>query len=75
MDFERAAKVSGARFVYLKGDLARLERALASFMLDTHTTKFGYTEVVAAVSGARRGDVRHRPAAEIRGRSVLCSMQ
>ena len=37
MDFERAAKVSGARFVYLKADLARLERAIASFMLDTHT--------------------------------------
>src|SRR6185437_3348080 len=33
MDFERAAKVSGARFVYLKGDLARLERALGAFML------------------------------------------
>jgi seryl-tRNA synthetase len=45
MDFERAAKVSGARFVYLKGDLARLERAIAAFMLDTHTEKFGYTEV------------------------------
>jgi seryl-tRNA synthetase len=45
MDFERAAKVSGARFVYLKGDLAKLDRALAAFMLDTHTEKFGYTEV------------------------------
>ncbi|HKU63624.1 MAG TPA: serine--tRNA ligase [Rhizomicrobium sp.] len=45
MDFERAAKVSGARFVYLKGDLARLERAIAAFMLDTHTGAFGYTEV------------------------------
>ena len=45
MDFERAAKVSGARFVYLKGDLARLERALAAFMLDTHSQIFGYTEV------------------------------
>jgi seryl-tRNA synthetase len=45
MDFERAAKVSGARFVYLKGDLARLERAIASFMLDSHTQVFGYTEV------------------------------
>ena len=45
MDFERAAKVSGARFVYLKGDLARLERAIAAFMLDTHTQAFGYTEV------------------------------
>jgi seryl-tRNA synthetase len=45
MDFERAAKVSGARFVYLKGDLARLERALGAFMLDSHREKFGYTEV------------------------------
>jgi seryl-tRNA synthetase len=45
MDFERAAKVSGARFVYLKSDLARLERAIAAFMLDTHTQRFGYTEV------------------------------
>jgi len=45
MDFERAAKVSGARFVYLTGDLARLERALGAFMLDIHTGQFGYTEV------------------------------
>ncbi len=45
MDFETAAKVSGARFVYLKGALARLERALAQFMLDAHTEEFGYTEV------------------------------
>ena len=45
MDFERAAKVSGARFVYLKSDLARLERAIAGFMLDTHTQQFGYQEV------------------------------
>ncbi len=44
MDFERAAKVSGARFVYLKGALSKLERALASFMLDLHTDTFGYTE-------------------------------
>jgi seryl-tRNA synthetase len=49
MDFERAAKVSGARFVYLKGDLAKLERAIAAFMLDTHTEKFGYTEVAPPV--------------------------
>jgi seryl-tRNA synthetase len=45
MDFETAAKVSGARFVFLKGDLARLERAIASFMLDLHTGEFGYQEV------------------------------
>ena len=46
MDFESAAKMSGSRFVVLQGQLARLERALASFMLDTHTEEFGYTEVV-----------------------------
>jgi seryl-tRNA synthetase len=45
MDFERAAKLSGTRFVVLTGALARLERALASFMLDLHTAEFGYTEV------------------------------
>lgn len=45
MDFERAARLSGARFVVLTGALARLERALASFMLDLHTREFGYTEV------------------------------
>jgi seryl-tRNA synthetase len=45
MDFERAAKVSGSRFVYLKSALARLERALGNFMIDLHTTEFGYTEV------------------------------
>ncbi len=45
MDFERAAKMSGARFVILKDKLARLERALAQFMLDIHTQEFGYTEV------------------------------
>jgi seryl-tRNA synthetase len=45
MDFEGAAKLSGARFVVLKGALARLERALALFMLDVHTTESGYTEM------------------------------
>jgi seryl-tRNA synthetase len=45
MDFETAAKISGARFVVLKGALARLERALAAFMLDLHTGEFGYTEI------------------------------
>ena len=45
MDFETAAKLSGARFVVLKGGLARLERALAQFMLDAHTRDHGYTEV------------------------------
>jgi seryl-tRNA synthetase len=45
MDFETAAKLSGARFVVLKGALARMERALGQFMLDVHTGEHGYTEV------------------------------
>jgi seryl-tRNA synthetase len=45
MDFEAAAKMSGARFVVNKGPLARLERALGQFMLDVHTSENGYTEV------------------------------
>ena len=45
MDFEAAAKLAGARFVLLRGDLARLERAIANFMIDLHTQEFGYTEV------------------------------
>ncbi len=44
MDFATAAKISGARFVVLKGALARLERALGAFMLDLHTSEFGYSE-------------------------------
>ncbi len=45
MDFESAARLSGARFVVLKKGLARLERALGQFMLDLHTTEHGYTEI------------------------------
>lgn len=45
MDFETAAKMSGSRFVLLNRDLAKLERAIASFMLDLHTGEFGYEEV------------------------------
>jgi len=45
MDFETAAKLSGARFVVLKSGLARLERALGQFMLDLHTGEHGYTEI------------------------------
>jgi seryl-tRNA synthetase len=44
MDFDKAAKMSGARFVVIQGALARLERAIACYMLDTHTGKNGYTE-------------------------------
>ena len=46
MDFALGAKLSGARFVVLSGQLAQLERALASFMLDTHTQEFGYVETL-----------------------------
>lgn len=49
MDFERAAKVSGSRFVILYDQLARLERALAAFMIDVHTRDFGYQEVYPPV--------------------------
>lgn len=45
MDFEGAVKLSGSRFVVLKGQLARMERAIAAFMLDLHTGEFGYEEV------------------------------
>ncbi len=47
MDFEAAAKIAGSRFTVLKGQLARLERALGQFMLDVHTQEHGYTEVHA----------------------------
>ena len=45
MDFDRAALISGSRFVLLRNDMARLERALGQFMLDLHTGEHGYTEV------------------------------
>ncbi len=46
MDFERAGKMSGARFVVVRGPAARLHRALSQFMLDLHTNEHGYTEVM-----------------------------
>ena len=49
MDFEAASRMSGARFVVLKGQLARLERALGQFMLDLHTGEHGYTEVAPPI--------------------------
>jgi len=49
MDFETAAKLSGARFVVLRGGIARLHRALAQFMLDLHTTEHGLTETITPV--------------------------
>ena len=47
LDFESATKISGARFVLMKGPIARLHRALSQFMLDVHTREHGYTEVYA----------------------------
>lgn len=47
MDFETATKIAGSRFVVLKNDVARLERALGQYMLDLHTREHGFTEVVA----------------------------
>ena len=54
LDFETAAKIAGSRFVVMKGEVARLHRALAQFMLDVHTREHGYTEtyVPYMVSGA-----------------------
>lgn len=49
MDFEVAAKLAGSRFVVLKGQIARLERALGQFMLDLHSTEHGYLEVQTPV--------------------------
>lgn len=46
LDFDRAAKVTGARFTFLKGLGARLERSLISFMMDVHSNKHGYTEAI-----------------------------
>ena len=45
LDFDLASKTTGARFVFLKGKLAELERAISNFMLDVHTKEFGYEEV------------------------------
>ena len=45
MDFDTAVKTSGSRFVFLKGDLAQLERAISNFMLDIHTNEFNYKEI------------------------------
>ncbi len=64
------AGMSGARFTVLRGALARLERALAAFMLDLHTSRIRLHRDQPAGAGPRRGAVRHRPTAEVRRRSV-----
>ena len=77
MDFETAAKLSGARFVVLKGALARMERALGAFMLDIHTRRrhWWLHRDRAADLGAGRRDVRHGAVAEVRGRPIRgCSL-
>ena len=67
MDFELAAKLSGARFVVLQKGLARLERALGQFLLDVHTGKeHGYTEVNPPMLGSATTHVRDGAAAEVR---------
>jgi seryl-tRNA synthetase len=62
-------KISGARFTVMKGQIARLHRALTQFMLDLHTGARLHRGV-HAVHGQSRQHVRHRPAAEVRGRPV-----
>ncbi len=78
MDFETAAKLSGARFVVLKGQMARLERALAAFMLDIHTAPEkggigGYTEIAPPMMV--RDEVMYGTAQlpKFRGRPVHCA--
>jgi seryl-tRNA synthetase len=65
MDFSTAAKLSGSRFVILKGQIARLERALGQFMIDMHTQENGYTGSLAAAAGSQRSALWHRSVAEI----------
>jgi seryl-tRNA synthetase len=66
IDFETAAKISGARFAVLKGGVSRLHRALAQFMLDLHTREHGYTElyVPCMVTGAALQGTGQLPKAE-----------
>ena len=70
MDFEAAGRISGARFVVLKGGVARLHRALIQYMLDLHTGEHGYTEIYAPylVRAACAG--RHGAVAQVRGGPV-----
>ena len=56
LDFDRAAKVTGSRFTFCKGLAARLERAIISFMIDMHTDKHGYTELIPPYMTNRASD-------------------
>ena len=70
LDFDRAAKITGARFAVYFGLGAKLERALINFMLDTHTREHGYTEVLPPFHRQRQELVRHRATAEIQAGPV-----
>ena len=70
LDFERAAKITGARFAVYWALGAKLERALINFMLDVHTQRARLHRGAAAVHGQLRQLLRHRPAAEVRRGSV-----
>ncbi len=70
MDFEAAGRMSGARFVVLTGQLARLHRALAQFMLNLHVGEHGYREAYVPYLVHGDGAGRHRTVAEVRAGSV-----
>ena len=70
LDFEAAAQLSGARFVVIRGALARLQRALTQFMLDLHVTEHGYEEVYVPYLVKSQALYRNRAAAQVRARSV-----
>ena len=70
LDFATGAKLSGARFTFLRGGLARLHRALAQFMLDVQTTRARLHRVLHAVHRQRRNARRHDAAAQVRSRHV-----
>ncbi len=69
MDFEAAGRISGARFVVMTGNLARLHRALIQFMLDLHVREHGYREAYVPYLVHADGAYGHRPAAEVRSRT------
>ena len=71
LDGDAGAKLSGARFTVLRGQLARLHRALAQFMLDLHSERARLRRNQCPADRQRRLDARHRPVAEVRGRPVL----
>lgn len=69
LDFAAAVKLTGSRFVVMKGQIARMHRALSQFMLDLHTEQHGYPRPTCLTRQPRHA-VRYRPAAEVRRRPV-----